>query len=122
MIRPSSPRLRPCFAGSDAGGRDLAADQVEQLLSQPNVPAKHVVHWLNLLADLQIKHAGNVAEARQALQRIVDLFPQSAAAENARNRVAHLQLELRARKESQVVKLGSYEQNIGLKGWPRLSG
>jgi tetratricopeptide (TPR) repeat protein len=101
---------------------DLAADQVEQLLVQPNVPAKHAVHWLNLLADLQIKHAGNVAGARQALQRIVELFPQSAAAETAKNRMVHLQLELRAKKESQVVKLGSYEQNIGLKGRPRLSG
>jgi tetratricopeptide (TPR) repeat protein len=101
---------------------DLAAEQVEQLLVQPNVPAKHAVHWLNLLADLQIQHAGNVAGARQALQRIVDLIPQSAAAETAKNRMVHLQLELRARKESQVVKLGSYEQNIGLKGRPRLSG
>jgi len=101
---------------------DLAADQVEQLLLQPNVPAKHAVHWLNLLADLQIKHAGDVAGARRALQRIVELFPQSAAAETAKNRMVHLQLELRARKEGQVVKLGSYEQNIGLKGRPRLSG
>jgi len=101
---------------------DLAADQVEQLLLQPNVPAKHAVHWLNLLADLRIKHAGDVAGARQALQRIVELYPQSAAAETAKNRMVHLQLELRAKKESQVVKLGSYEQNIGLKGRPRLSG
>ena len=101
---------------------DLASEQVEQLLAQPNVPAKHSVHWLNLLADLQIKHAGDVAGARQALQRIVDLFPESAAAETAKNRMVHLQLELRARKASQVVKLGSYEQNIGLKGRPRLSG
>lgn len=101
---------------------DLAAEQVEQMLVQPNVPAKHAVHWLNLLADLQIQHAGDVAGARQALQRIVDSFPLSAAAETAKNRMAHLQLELRARKESQVVKLGTYEQNIGLKGRPRLSG
>jgi hypothetical protein len=100
----------------------MAAEQVEQLLAQPNVPAKHTVHLLNLLADLQIKHAGDVAGARQALQRIVDLFPESAAAETAKNRMVHLQLELRARKASQVVKLGSYEQNIGLKGRPRLSG
>ncbi len=101
---------------------DLAAEQAEQMLAQPNLPAKHAVHWLNLLADLQIQHAGDVAGARQALQRIVDSFPRSAAAETAKNRMVHLQLELRARQESQVVKLGSYEQNIGLKGRPRLSG
>jgi uncharacterized protein (DUF1499 family) len=101
---------------------DLAAEQVELMLVQPNVPAKHAVHWLNLLADLQIQHAGDVAGARQTLQRIVDAFPQSAAAETAKNRIARLQLELRARKASQVVKIGTYEQNIGLKGRPRLSG
>jgi hypothetical protein len=101
---------------------DLAADQVEQLLAQPHVPAKHIARWLNLLADLQIKHAGNVGAARAALQRLVDLFPESAAAETARNRMARLQLELRAKKESQAVKLGSYEQNIGLKGRPGKPG
>ena len=74
------------------------------------------VSWLGFF------YAGNIAGAREALQRIVDLFPQSAVAETAKNRMVHLPLELRARKESQVVKLGTYEQNIGLKGRPPLSG
>jgi len=94
---------------------DLACDQLEQLISQTNAPMKHVARWLNMLADLQIKHASDSAAARLALQRIVDLFPRSAAAEAANSRIAHLQLELRANKKSQVVRLGSYEQNIGLK-------
>jgi tetratricopeptide (TPR) repeat protein len=95
---------------------DLATEQLEQLLAQPNLPAKPVVHWLNLLADLQVKQAGDLAAARSALQRIVDSFPQLAAAENAKNRMAHLPLELRAKKKSQAVKMGSYEQNLGLGG------
>jgi len=97
---------------------DLAMGQLEELIAQPNLPPKHAVHWLNVLADLQIKNAGDTAAARAALQRVVELFPQSAAAENARNRMAHLELELRAKKKSQVVKLGSYEQNIGLRNRP----
>jgi tetratricopeptide (TPR) repeat protein len=97
---------------------DLAADQIEELISQPNAPQKRVVHWLNLLADLHIKTSGNLDSARQALQRIMDLFPQAAAAETAKNRMAHLKLELRSKKKSQVVKLGSYEQNLGLKKRP----
>jgi hypothetical protein len=97
---------------------DLATGQLEELIAQPNLPPKHAVHWLNVLADLQIKNAGDTAAARAALQRVVELFPQSAAAENARNRMAHLELELRAKKKSQVVKLGSYEQNIGLRNRP----
>jgi len=96
---------------------DLAGDQLEELLSQPNAPVKQVVHWLNLLADLHVRH-GEPAPARQALQRIVDSFPQSAAADNARNRMAHLQLEPRSNQKSPVVKLGSYEQSIGLKRKP----
>ena len=96
-------------------------DQLEELLAQPNLPAKQAVHWLNLLADLRVRSAGDVAAAREALQRVVDLFPGSAAAENAKHRMAHLQLELRSGKSSQVVKLGSYEQNIGLKGRPGIT-
>ena len=97
---------------------DLATDQLEQLLAQPNLPDRQAVHSLHLLADLRVKHAGDLAGARQALQRVVDLFPQSAAAENAKNRLVQLQLELRSRTPSPVVKLGAYEQNIGLKGGP----
>lgn len=94
---------------------DLAADQFEQLITTPNQVAKHVVHWLNLLADVQVRLAGDSAPARQTLQRIVDLYPKTAAAENARHRIAYLNLELRKKDKSQVVKLGSYEQNLGLK-------
>jgi len=102
---------------------DLAAEELERLLAQPNAPAKQAVRWLNLLADLRVQHAGDLAGAREALQRVVDGFPQSAAAENAKHRMANLAMELRSKKKSQVVKLGSYEQNMGLKGrpsWPPL--
>jgi tetratricopeptide (TPR) repeat protein len=101
---------------------DLAAAQLEELIAQPNAPARQVVHWLNQLADLNIRHNADVVAARQALERIIGLYPKSAAAESAKNRIAHLQLELRSQKKSQAVKLGSYEQNIGLKGPPRFSG
>ena len=94
---------------------DLATDQLEQLIAAPHQPAKHVAHWLNLLVDLQIKEAGNIAAAQQTLQRIMDQFPNTAAAENALHRMAYLKLELRANEKSQVMKLGSYEQNLGLK-------
>src|SRR5258706_1331280 len=34
---------------------DLASDQLEQMIAQPNQPGRLVVHWLNLLAALQIR-------------------------------------------------------------------
>ena len=94
---------------------DPPTDQFEQLISFPNQPAKQVAHWLNQLADLQVEMTGDAALAKATLQRLADLYPRTAAAENALNRIAHLQLELRPKQQSQVLKLGSYEQNLGLK-------
>lgn len=99
---------------------DLAADQLEQLIAQPGAPKKQVAHWLDLLADLHIKATEDLDSARQALQRIIDRYPESSLAEMARNRRALLGLELKAKKKGQSVRLGTYEQNVGLKsGWLR---
>jgi hypothetical protein len=74
------------------------------------------VHWLNLLADVQIRHGANYDAVRATLQRIVDLFPDAAAAGLAANRIALLKLELKSKEKNAAVKLGTYEQDIGLKG------
>ena len=94
---------------------DLATDQLEQLINHPNQPPKRVAHWLNLLTDLQIRHGATYETARATLQRIVDLSPGSASSEVAATRIAHLKLELKAKQANSTVKLGSYEQDIGLK-------
>jgi len=102
---------------------DLATDQLEQLIGYPNQTSKQVVHWLNLLADVQMDLAGDIDLVRQTLERIRKLYPKSAAAENTLNRIAYLKLELRQKQTSQAIKLDSYEQSLGLKeGWkkPRL--
>jgi len=109
-------RERLAIIYADHYGRlDLAASELEQMIGQPNQPAKHIVHWLNLLADLQIRGGAGYEAARQTLQRIVDRDPHAAAADIARNRLSLLKLEMKAKDKSQAVKLGSYEQNIGLK-------
>jgi len=97
------------------GRLNLAADELEQLISDPHQPPKRVVHWLNLLADLQIRHGAGYDAARQTLQRIIDLYPGSAAAQVARNRIDLLKLELKRRDAVRSVRLGEYEQDIGLK-------
>lgn len=97
------------------GRVDMAADQLEQIIAQPGQPMKNVAHFLNLLADIQVKFAADYEAARAALERIVELYPRFAAAENARQRIAHLRLELKAHENKGAVKLGEYEQNIGLK-------
>ncbi len=100
---------------------DLATDQLEQLIGQPNQPAKSVAHWLNLLADLQVRHRADFEAAWTSLGRITEMFPDHSVADLARNRMDLLALEFKGKEKSQTVKLGSYEQNIGLKrGLPKL--
>jgi len=97
------------------GRLDLATDQLDQLINQPNQPAKQVVHWLNLLADLHLRHGADYNTVSQTLEQIIARYPNLAAAGMARNRIDLLKLELKAKQTNQPVKLGAYEQNIGLK-------
>jgi tetratricopeptide (TPR) repeat protein len=94
---------------------DLATGELEQLIEMPNQPPKRVAHWLNLLADLQVRHGADYATVRQTLERIVERFPDWAAAEMARVRLNRLKLEFKGQTQGQTVKLGVYEQNLGLK-------
>jgi tetratricopeptide (TPR) repeat protein len=97
------------------GRLELATDQFEQMIQSPTQPAKSIVRWLNLLADIQIRHGANYDTVRQTLQRIIDRDPNLAAAENARKRIDLLKLELKAHEKPAPVKLGTYEQRLGLK-------
>ena len=99
---------------------DLATFELEQLIGQPEQPAKHVAHWLNLLADLQIRLGADYETVRLTLGKIIERFPDLAVAEMAQTRLGRLKFELNGQKETPGVKLGVYEQNIGLKrGSPR---
>lgn len=94
---------------------DLAVGELEQLIQLPHEPAKHKVRWLNRVADLQIKYGGNVTAAEAVLRRILELFPDTAAADNAQTRLAYLKLELKSQSAGHSVKLGTYESGLGLK-------
>jgi tetratricopeptide (TPR) repeat protein len=94
---------------------DLASDQLEQMIQEPSQPGRLVARWLNLLADLQIRSGADYDTVRGTLQRIIDLYPTLAAADLARNRLSLLKVELKAHQTPAAVKLGTYEQNIGLK-------
>ncbi|HWQ90485.1 MAG TPA: outer membrane protein assembly factor BamD [Clostridia bacterium] len=109
-------RTQLAIVYADHYGRlDLATSELEQMIGQPNQPIRLIVQWLNQLADLQVRCGCDYDTVKQTLQRIVDAYPKLAAAENARKRIDLLRLELKGKEKSQAVKLGSYEQNIGLK-------
>ena len=94
---------------------DLATGELKQLIEYPNQPARRVAHWLNLLADLQVRHGADYDMVRETLEKVVERFSDAAAGELARARLAHLKLELKGQKETPNVKLGDYEPNPGLK-------
>jgi hypothetical protein len=85
------------------------------MIQLENQPPKQVVRWLNILADLQVREGKDYETVKQTLQRIIDLAPELAAAETARKRLGLLKLELKAKTQNQSVKMGTYEQNLGLK-------
>jgi tetratricopeptide (TPR) repeat protein len=94
---------------------DLATGELEQLISAPNQTPKNIAHWLNMLADFHVKLANDVEMARQTLQRVVEMYPKSAMANTAAVRMSQLKLELNQNVVQRTVRMGTYEQNIGLK-------
>ena len=99
---------------------DLATMELEQLINETRHSSKQIAGWLNLLANFQVELGAEVADVTATLTRIVEQFPDSPQAEVAQRRLARVKLELHGKKETPSVKLGVYEQNIGLKyGSPR---
>jgi len=97
---------------------DFATDQLSQLINQPHQPARSVIRWLNLLADLQVRHNSPYETVQETLSQIIERYPNHAAADLARNRLDLLRLEIKAKQAPRAIKLGTYEQNIGLKHGP----
>jgi tetratricopeptide (TPR) repeat protein len=101
---------------------DLATLELAQMINEPGQPTKRVAHWLNLLADLQIHGGADYETARDTLEKIIERFPGLPVADLAQSRLNRLKLEMKGKQETSDVKLGVYEQNIGLKyGAPRRS-
>ena len=94
---------------------DLATDQLEQLISLQNETPKHVVQWLNLMADLQIRVGKDVAGAEATLRRILERFSTPAIVDPTLSRLASLGAEMKAGRQGTLKTLGHYEKNLGLK-------
>lgn len=97
---------------------DLAAEQLEQLIAQPQAPRARVVRWLNLLAEVHVDGTGDLAAAQHALQRIIDLEPEGPAAETARRALALLPKRWAAKKPGQTLPLDPADPRMGLKSGP----
>jgi len=67
---------------------------------------------------LQTRHGANYETVRATLERIIEKFPTIAAAEQARTRIDLLALSFKTKAGRPGIKMGTYEQNIGLKRSP----
>ncbi len=101
---------------ADHYGRiDMATEQMEQMIGQPGQPPRQVARWLNMLADLQVRSGVDYDTVKATVERIIDNDPKAPVADIARNRLALLKLEFKARETKSAVKMGTYEENVGLK-------
>jgi DNA polymerase elongation subunit (family B) len=93
----------------------LAIDQIRLLIDQPGQPPKRIVGWLNRIADLELRADTGVDAARSALEEIHARYPDSPWSEHATLRIATLRKAAKANTPTPTLKIGVYEQNIGLK-------
>ncbi len=94
---------------------DLATMELAQLINEPKHTPKQVAQWLNLLANLQVELGADMATVRGTLEKIVQRFDKLPVADLARRRLGRLENEFKGLRGAPSVKLGTYEQNIGLK-------
>jgi hypothetical protein len=99
---------------------DLATMELAQLINEPRHSPKQIANWLNQLANFQVELGADVDTVRETLEKIVERFPNLPIAEVTQRRLARLNLEFKGKEKTPGVKLGVYEQNIGLKyGQPK---
>jgi tetratricopeptide (TPR) repeat protein len=101
--------------GRDYQRLDLATMELAQLVNEPKHKPKEVAHWLNLLATLQIELGADLATVQGTLGKIVERYPNLPVADLAQRRLERLENEFKGLRQSENVKLGAYEQNVGLK-------
>ena len=97
------------------GRPELATAEMEQLVQHPDAQSRHIARWLNEMADLQLKAPDGVDAAKLTLERLTTQFPDTPWAEQAAARIRLLGLDRRGKEATRTLRLGTYEQNIGLK-------
>lgn len=99
---------------------DLATMELAVLINESRHSAKQIAGWLNLLANFQVELGADIGTVRDTLQKIVGRFPDLPLALVTQRRLGRLESEFKGRTETPEMKIGVYEQNIGLKyGGPK---
>lgn len=118
QMHPNDSEVREKLAtiyARDFKRLDLATMELALLINETRHSAKQIAGWLNLLANFQVELGADIETVRETLRKIVDLFPELPLAQVTQRRMARLESEFKGRVQSTSLKLGNYEQNIGLK-------
>ncbi|MSU35485.1 MAG: hypothetical protein EXS36_10290 [Pedosphaera sp.] len=116
--RPDDWEAREALAilyGNHFRRADLANDQFERLVNLPKQSEKAVARWMNQWADLHLGTFDDLAAARAVLEQLRQRFPGSIWADSAQHRLARIGTGTGGVPPPKTLKLGNYEQNIGLK-------
>jgi tetratricopeptide (TPR) repeat protein len=117
------------FPNDHTGILMLASIQAEELRDLPaaeetvltyvgvaNLEPGQAAGALTFLADMHLKHANNPAAARECLERIIRLLPDTEHSTNAANRVAHLAApgEMQSRLNPALIGVKHVPLKVGL--------
>ena len=94
---------------------DLATLELAQLINEPRHSPKQISGWLNLLANFQVELDADIETVRATLMTIVEKYPNLPIAALTQRRLERLNSDYKNKETKAGVKLGTYEQNIGLK-------
>ena len=117
-VHPNDSEVREKLAtiyARDFHRLDLATMELEQLINEPRHKPKQIAGWLNLLANFQIELGAEVETVRATLETILARFPDLPIAEITQRRLARLNSEFKGLEKTEGIKMGTYEQNVGLK-------
>jgi hypothetical protein len=76
----------------------LAVEQLELLLAMPGTTPSQAAEWLALMASWHLKFPSNLSAARNALERLIRLYPQCPQAFSAQCRLNVMDLEAKMRQ------------------------
>jgi outer membrane protein assembly factor BamD (BamD/ComL family) len=93
-----------------------AQHTIERFIAQPGHGPKNIAFALNSLADWHLKNARDLESARQALEKIVELLPDTDLAMSASQRLAHLADAdaVNAVHERRLIRMRTGAMDIGL--------
>jgi tetratricopeptide (TPR) repeat protein len=110
-------KLATAYA-EEYGNVPLAVEQFRILAEMEGQTTRRRAEWLTRMAEVLVKNDSDLPNAKAVLQEIIDRFPDTSWCVAARTRLATIERSSHSHQRTSPLKIGVYEQNIGLKRTP----